>query len=255
MKILLIEDETAAAKNLIWMLNSLESSAEILGVVESVAEGLQWFAENPPPHLIISDIQLADGNSFELFQLIKPTCPVIFTTAFDEFALRSFEVFSIEYLLKPIQQEALERAIRKYKTLTTSQFDATSKQLVGFLQQINQQKRHFRKSFLVRWRDKFIPIKTEEFALFHIKEGLVFGKTYDDKNYALEATLEEIEAELDPTEFFRANRQFVVARQSILEIELYFNGRLLLKTKPPAPDNILISKERVSTFRKWMEAV
>jgi two-component system, LytTR family, response regulator LytT len=252
MKILIIEDETEAAKNLVWLLKNIEPQAEIVGILETVSEGITWLETQPHPDLIISDIQLADGNSFEIYKHIKPKCAVIFATAFDEYAIQAFEVNSIDYLLKPINQNALSKAIEKYKSL---KINAVPILFSDLMQQFAQQSKTYRKSFLVRYRDKMLPLKTEDFAFFYTKDSLVYGVTKDDKTYNIENTLEELEEKLDPSVFFRANRQFIVSRDVLKEIEFYFNGRLSLKTQPVAFDKILVSKERVPVFKKWFEII
>jgi two-component system, LytTR family, response regulator LytT len=253
MKILIFEDETEAAKNLSRMIEEIEPNAIILDKIETVSEGIEWFKNNPQPDLIISDIQLADGNSFEIFEEIKITCPVIFTTAFDEFAIKSFTVHSIDYILKPIDKNALQKAFEKYKALNNKALPDYQLKLEEFFRDKNLMPKPYRGSFLIRYRDKILPIKTEDFAYFFTKEGMVYGKTKDDKSHIIENTLEELENQLNPSQFFRANRQFIISKSFVNEIEFYFNGRLLVKTIPVAYENILISKERVPVFKKWFE--
>jgi two-component system LytT family response regulator len=252
MKILLIEDETESAKNLVWLTRKIEPQAQIAGILESVEAGIDWLTAQPQPDLIISDIQLADGNTFDIFKNIKPQCPVIFTTAYDAYAIKSFEVNSIDYLLKPISEAALQKAFDKYKSLKKNDL---SDKFTNFIQQFSQTPKTYRQSFLVRFREKLLPVKTESFSFFYIKDGLVYGKTLDNNTYLIEEKLEDLDTQLSPTQFFRANRQYIVSRDAITEIDFYFNGRLSLKTKPSSSENILISKERVPVFRKWFEAV
>jgi two-component system, LytTR family, response regulator LytT len=250
MKILIIEDETEAAKNIVWLLKNLDPKVDIIGIIDTVTKGIAYLKTETHPDLIISDIQLADGNSFEIFDQVKPQCAVIFTTAFDSYAIKAFEVNSIDYLLKPINQNAMAKAIEKYKSLNKS----TSIDLSDLLKSM-QEPRTYRKSFLVRFRDKMLPIHTEAFSYFYIKDGSVYGKTMDDKAYVIDEKLEDLESQLPPTDFFRANRQYIVSRAAIKEIDFYFNGRLSLVTNPIAIGQILISKEKVSIFKKWFEAV
>jgi two-component system, LytTR family, response regulator LytT len=255
MKILIIEDEIEAVKNIVWLLEKIEPQAEILATIDSVVTGIAWLKNNAPPDLIISDIQLADGNSFEIYRQVSVKCPVIFTTAFDEYVLQSFKVHSIDYLLKPIREDGFKAAIEKYKSLNIHILHQFSDKLSDFINTQKQATPTYRKSFLVRYRDKMLPVKTEDFAFFYTKENLVYGVTKVDKTYTIENTLEELEDKLDPVQFFRANRQFIVSRDVLSEIEFYFTGRLSLKTQPLAFDKILVSKERVPVFRKWFEVV
>jgi two-component system, LytTR family, response regulator LytT len=250
MKILIIEDETEAAKNIVWLLKNIDPKIEIIGIIDTVTKGIAWLEKEAHPDLIISDIQLADGNSFEIYDQIKPQCAVIFTTAFDSYAIKAFEVNSIDYLLKPINQNALGKAIEKYKSLNKSMTIE-----IAELLKTMQEPRTYRKSFLVRFRDKMLPIHTEEFVYFYIKEGSVYGRALDDKAYVIDENLEDLETQLPPSQFFRANRQYIVSRTAIKEIDFYFNGRLSLITNPIAIGQILISKEKVSAFKKWFEAV
>lgn len=252
MKILIIEDEIEAAKNIIWLLKNIEPQAEILATIDTVAEGIIWLTNNPQPDLIIADIQLADGNSFEIFEQSKPTCPVIFTTAHNEYAIQSFEVHSIDYLSKPISLGHLDKAMQKYKSLT---INALPNNIVEILQQFSHQPKTYRQSFLVRYREKILPIKTESFSYFYIKDSIVYGKTLDDNQYVIESKMEDLELQLNPSQFFRANRQYIVSRDAIREIDFYFNGRLSLKIKPALTEHILISKERIPVFKKWFEAI
>jgi two-component system, LytTR family, response regulator LytT len=254
MKILIIEDEIEAAKKLHRLIEQLDANALVLDTLETVTEALEWFKINKMPDLILSDIQLADGNSFEIFEQIKITCPVIFTTAFDEYAIKSFMVHSIDYLLKPIDKDALQKAFDKFKSLNINNLSNYASRFEELLQERNNAPKTYRGSFLIRYRDKILPIKTEDFAYFFTKEGMVYGKTKDDKSHIIENTLEELENQLNPSQFFRANRQFIIAKNFVSEIEFYFNGRLLIKTLPVAYENILISKERVPVFKKWFES-
>jgi two-component system, LytTR family, response regulator LytT len=254
MKILIIEDETEAAKHLTWLLQKIEPTAAIVGTIESVSDGIAWLNTEPMPDLIVSDIQLADGISFGIFEQVRVTCPVIFTTAYDAYALRAFEVHSIDYLLKPISETALRGAVEKYKSLTNNVLHQFSERLGNLIQQNKQNTPpQYRRSFLVRFREKMLPVKTESFAYFFTKNELVYGCVTDGTLYNIENTLEELENSLDPTLFFRANRQFIVNREAINEVEFYFNGRLSIKTQPLAAEKILVSKERVPVFRRWFE--
>jgi two-component system, LytTR family, response regulator LytT len=255
MTVLIIEDEVEAAKSITWLLTKIEPTAQIVGTIESVEEGIAWFKTEPMPDLVLSDIQLADGLSFRIFEQVRVTCPVIFTTAFDAYALQAFQVHSIDYLLKPITETALRAAVDKYKSLNNSLLQQFSQRFSDLIQQTQKPTPTYRRSFLVRYRDKMLPIKTESFAYFFTKDGLVYGSVKEGNVYNIENTLEELEEKLDPILFFRANRQFIVAREAIYEIEFYFNGRLSIKTQPLAAEKVLVSKERVPVFRKWFEVV
>lgn len=249
MKIVIIEDELAASSQLKFLLNQLNIKYEILTVIETVKEGITWFTTNESPDLIFSDIQLADGIFFEIFEHIKINAPIIFITAFDEYAIRAFKLNSIDYILKPIDADSLSFAIEKYK----NQSLVNQETLNELIKQHVFSQKNYRKSFLVRYRDKLLPIKSSEFAYFFIENGLVFGQLFDSRKFILDFKLEDLENQLDPHDFLRANRQFILSRESIFEIEPYINSRVLVKTSPKSPYEAIISKEKVTLFKKWFE--
>ncbi len=248
-KIVIIEDEPAAASQLKFLLQELGIKHQISVVIETVGEGIKWFTSNESPDLIFSDIQLADGISFEIYEQIQLQTPIIFTTAFDEYAIRAFKLNSIDYLLKPIDEDSLRFAVEKYQ----------NRQLVKqeILNELLKEQafvpKNYRKSFLIKYRDKLLPIKTNEFAFFVIDNGLVFGQLHDGKKYIMDFKLEELENQLDPVDFIRANRQYILSRKSIVEIESYFNSRVNVKVHPAAAFPVIISKEKVTLFKKWFE--
>nr|WP_293841297.1 LytTR family DNA-binding domain-containing protein [uncultured Arsenicibacter sp.] len=251
MNVLILEDEPTAANHLTALLHDLDPAIRIMQVIDSVADGRQIWATLPPPDLIFSDIQLADGLSFSLLEQVEVPCPIVFTTAYDEYAIRAFRLNSIDYLLKPIDTEALERSLRKYRSL--AQPDAVARQLQQLLSGGHFRPPAYRQSFLVAFRDKLIPVKTTDIAWFQIEGGVVSATLSDKTSYPLDTTLDELDTRLDPALFFRANRQLIIARTSVVEAEYYFNGRLLLKLRPAPTHQVLVSKERVPLFRKWME--
>lgn len=249
MKIVVIEDEFAAANQLKYVFNQINADYEILAIIETVKEAIQWFTANESPDLIFSDIQLADGISFEIYEQVKINAPIIFITAFDEFAIRAFKLNSVDYILKPLDTDSLRFAVEKFNNQSLIKQE-TLRELIK--QQAFSQK-NYRKSFLVRYRDKLLPIKSSEFAYFFIENGLVFGQLFDGRKYILDFKLEDLENQLDPQEFVRANRQFILSRESILAIEPYINSRVLVKTSPKSPYEAIISKEKVTSFKKWFE--
>lgn len=249
MKIVIMEDELAASSQLKFLLNQLNIKYEVLAVIETVKEGITWFMTNESPELIFSDIQLADGISFEIYEQVSINVPIIFTTAFDEYAIRAFKLNSVDYILKPLDADSLRFAVEKFNNQTLVKHE-TLNELIK--QQAFSQK-NYRKSFLVRYRDKLLPIKSSEFAYFFIENGLVFGQLFDGRKYILDFKLEDLENQLDPQNFVRANRQFILSRESILEIEPYINSRILVKTNPASPYEAIISKEKVTLFKKWFE--
>ena len=211
MKALIIEDEMIAAKALKKLLGEVSPGIEIVGVLESIEDSVEWIEENPMPDVIFMDIHLADGSSFAIFDKVSITCPVIFTTAYDEYALKAFEVNSIDYLLKPVSKEALERAM--HKLLTLSETRVNSDQVEKLLAQLGEKKK-FRNYFLLPERDKLVPLSVSNVAYAYIEAKTVKMVTYDNKSYYLTQTLDDLIAQLDPHEFFRANRQFAYYRSA-----------------------------------------
>jgi two-component system response regulator LytT len=252
-RILIIEDELAAGQYLTQLIQKIDSKNEILEILESVESAIYWLMNNPVPDLIFLDVQLGDGTCFQIFEQISIACPVIFTTAHDEYALRAFKLNSIDYLLKPIRQESLKFALDKYYQLNEENAISKVKYLEELMHSEILNRRNPRRSFLVPYRDKLIPLKGVDFAWLTIRNGVVVSTLHDDRSFVLDKSLEELENQLDPTNFFRANRQFIISRECIREIELYFNGRLLVRTAPVSSNQILISKERVPVFKKWFE--
>ena len=248
MKAIIVEDEMLAARNLQSILSKL-GTVQVVAVLDSITETVEWFSYNPQPDLMFLDIHLADGSAFEIFDRTEIRCPVIFTTAYDEYALRAFKVNSIDYLLKPIDSLAVERALKKLQglTVTDNMQDAVNKLMASF-----RATSTFKTHFLVPAKgDKLIPVQAVDIAFFYIDNGLVKAVTFDEKSFRFEHTLDELAEMLDPNAFFRANRQFIISRKAIKDIDLWFNNRLSVNLKIPAPEKILISKARISEFKNW----
>jgi two-component system, LytTR family, response regulator LytT len=256
MKILIVEDEVLAAKKLTKTVASIDESAEVIGVADSIQGTVEWLNNNPAPDLILMDIELADGQSFEIFSLTEVKSPVIFTTSYDEFALQAFKVNSIDYLLKPVQKEDLEAALNKFKQLKSmykedKKEDVSIEQIVKELQQKLQPK-EYRKRFLVKHGQKLISIEIDEIAYFFSDGRLNFFKTIDNRKFVVDYTMDEMEEMLDPDKYFRISRSFYVSINSIDQIHDYFGNRLLLHLNPPVDKEAIVSREKVSDFKKWM---
>ncbi len=249
MNILIIEDEAAAANHLKFLIAQLGIPHHVLTIIETVSEAIHWLTTHPNPDLIFSDVQLADGLSFEIYEQIQTTAPIIFTTAFDEYAIRAFKLNSVDYLLKPIDLESLRFAIQKFNNHQMLRREILNELII---QQVFTPK-SYRKSFLVRLRDKLIPIKAAEFAYFYIDNGLVYGQVQDGRKYIIDFKLEDLEQQLNPSEFVRANRQYILSRESVTEITPFINSRVIVRVFPVAPFEIIISKEKVTAFKKWYE--
>lgn len=248
MKALIIEDEVLAAKHLQHVLDGV-GNIIIIAVLESISESIEWFKVNPQPELVFMDIHLADGSAFEIFRHTDITCPIIFTTAYDEYALKAFKVNSIDYLLKPIDADSVQQALKKLKNLTASSNNQSDIQnFIDSFRKTSMYKTHF----LVPLKgDKLFPVQTNEIACFFIDTSLVKAKTFDDKSITFEYTLDELTNMLNPAQFFRANRQYIIARSAIKDIDIWFNSRLSVNLKVSVPEKILISKARVPDFKNW----
>ncbi len=246
MKTLIIEDEVLAAQALQKLLGEVSPEAEVLGILETVEESIEWFENNEMPDLLFMDIHLADGSSFSIFEKVDITCPVIFTTAYDEYALKAFEVNSIDYLLKPINKKDLRRAMEKYKTLVIGR-----NQMQKFMMQMEPTRKRYRSCFLMPERDKLVPLPVTNIAYVYIDSKTVKIVTFEHKNYYMNVTLDDLMDMLDPELFFRANRQFIVSRTSIKDISIWFGNKLAVNLNVEVPEKIIISKAKVSEFKTW----
>lgn len=247
MKVLIIEDEAPAYRRLSKLIQECDSSAEVVGIIQSVKNGIEWFQNNPLPDLIFSDIQLADDLSFTIFKELNITAPIIFITAFDEYAIRAFKFYSIDYLLKPINAEDLKKSIEKYKTIQqknqVNNFDELLNRLV--------QKKH-RERFLVYSGDSLIPISWQDVAYFLSEDGVTALVTNEGKRYFIAESLDTLEDELNPSDFFRANRQYIISSKSILKIHNFGNQKLKITIKPATEEGVIISKLKATAFKNWL---
>lgn len=256
MKILIVEDEELAVKKLQKALTGLDVASEITGITDSIKTTVEWLQENPAPDLILMDIELADGQSFEIFNLVEVKSPVIFTTSYDEYALKAFKVNSVDYLLKPVQKEELKAAIDKFTTIkasygTKSNGADSIDSLVRELQQKLQPK-EYRRRFLVKQGQKLVSIDVNDIAYFYSDERLNFFKTKDNKKFIVDYTMDDLEDMLDPEKYFRISRSFYVSISSIDQIHDYFGNRLSLHLKPEVDKEAIVSREKVTEFKKWM---
>ena len=249
MKALIIEDEVLAAQSLQKLITEVAPDTEIIGVLQSIEESVTWFDENPMPDLVFMDIHLADGSSFAIFERTQITCPIIFTTAYDEYALKAFEVSSIDYLLKPINRNDLTRAMNKFNTLVGEKAN-NNNAIETLLQQIGM-KKSYKSCFLVPQRDKLIPLATSNIAYIYIEDKSVKTIALDEHVYYMSQTLDEIMNQLNPDDFFRANRQFIVSRKAIKDITVWFGNKLSLNLSVKVPEKIIISKAKVAEFKNW----
>lgn len=252
MNILIVEDEELAQKKLQKTLAAVDASARVVGITDSIQSTVEWLQTNNNADLILMDIELADGQSFEIFNQIDVKAPVIFTTSYDEYALKAFKVNSVDYLLKPVQTEDLQAALTKYKKLAAAK--AGDVNIEAIVKQIQQQlqPKEYRKRFLVKHAQKLVSVDVEEVAYFYSDGRLNFFKTADGKKYVVDYTMDELEEMLDPATFFRISRSFYVSVNAVEKIEDYFGNRLMLQLTPVVDKEALVSREKVTDFKKWM---
>ena len=251
MKVVIVEDEIAAAENLSYLINSIDPSIEIVTVLDSVKASVEYFSKTNDTALVFMDIHLADGISFEIFDQVSLNVPIIFTTAYDEYAIKAFKVNSVDYLLKPINEEELAEAINKVKDKSLENTPKAN-HLEGLMQLLETKNKSYKSTYLVHHRDELLPIKTEDIAYFYIETGIVKAVTNSNKPYIIDKKLEDIESELNPALFHRINRQFVVNRNAVANIKFYFNGKLILNVNPSSSERIVISEAKASEDKSWM---
>ncbi|WNM20334.1 LytR/AlgR family response regulator transcription factor [Flavobacterium capsici] len=251
MNIIIIEDEKPAARLLQRKVEKL--GLQVNHLLHSVEEAINWFNNNPHPDLIFLDIQLSDGLSFEIFEAIDIKSAVIFTTAYDEYALRAFKLNSIDYLLKPIDEEDLETAISKFKARNNSasnlslDFEMIKKMLV------NPAEREYKKRFTIKVGQQLKMIPVEEIECFYSENKGTYIHTLDNRDYLLDGTLEQLESELNPDDFYRVSRKFIIPLKAIKEIQLHSNSRLKVILPTYKDDEVIVARERVNEFKEWLE--
>jgi DNA-binding LytR/AlgR family response regulator len=252
LRTLIVEDEPVTARNLSHLLQSINNGIEISAMLTGVQEAVEWFKENDNYDLIFMDIRLADGLSFDIFKQATITKPVIFVTAYNDYAIEAFKNNGIDYILKPFDEREVERALVKFESLVgINKKESSELPVLQLIEQISNAK-NYKKSFLVHYRDRLIPIETAKISWFYTANEIVYAHTIDARQFVIDFTMEQLEQQLDKSTFFRANRQFIVNRKEITEVEFYFNGRLSVKVKPAPPESIIISKARVPEFKSWM---
>jgi DNA-binding LytR/AlgR family response regulator len=247
MKVLIVEDETVAYENLIEIIATFDPSIEILGNTESVGQTIEWLQTNPVPDLILMDIHLSDGSAFAIFQHITVETPIIFTTAYDEYAIDAFKVNSVDDLLKPIKADELERAFIKFGKRTRLE-------VVQYLAQMRQLKQlsRYNDRLLVPYKDHLLPINLNEVACFYTTDKNTHIYLKNGHSYPYSKTLDQIYATLDPSEFIRANKQFIIARNCVKNITIWFDSRLFITLHIETPERIYISKNKAARFKNWM---
>ena len=251
MRVLIVEDEKPAARRLAQLVRQIRPDAELLDPLDSVETTVAWWRQNPAPDLLFLDIQLADGLSFEIFESVEINAPVIFTTAFDEYALRAFKVNSVDYLLKPIDPEALERALGKFDKTQLKTSGSSQELIQNLLEQLRE--KNYKKRFLVKNGQQLNYLNVPDIAYFYSDDGLIFAHLRDGKRHHLDYTLDQLVDVLNPQDFFRINRKIITSLDAIRKIHTYFNSRLKLELTPVTELESIVSRDRVNDFKRWLD--
>ncbi|SDC17341.1 LytR/AlgR family response regulator transcription factor [Pedobacter soli] len=251
MKIIIIEDELKAAKSLASLINKIRPKAQVVANLQSIDDAIHYFTENEHPDLIFMDIQLSDGLSFEIFQSVKISCPVIFCTAYGEYAMDAIKANGIDYLLKPFSQEDLEKAFEKVDQFQNFFQQNQLPDMDELLKRIGPNES--KKSFLVFKHNKYTTVPTEQIAFFYIRNESPTIMTLKEEEYTLNQSMDTIQGQLSALQFFRLNRQYIVNFSAIKEVEHYFDRKLFVKLVIPSPEKLLIGKEKTTAFLNWLE--
>ncbi|NOU62119.1 LytR/AlgR family response regulator transcription factor [Marinifilum caeruleilacunae] len=255
MKVLIIEDEIPAQRLLKEIINQIEPPVELVGCLNSVESAVKWFQTNIHPEIVLLDIQLSDGLSFEIFQQINITSMVIFITAYDEYAIQAFKVNSLDYLLKPIDKEELQIAFDKYekydrKFLQEKNNDLDYKKLMNLIQ---EEKKEFRKRFLIQANESFFHLSVHKIALFYSLQGITFALTFEKREYPINLSLENLMAQLDHNQFFKINRGLIINIEAIIKVHSYFQGKLKIESNPKHFEDIIMGKDKAASFKRWLD--
>ena len=251
MKVLIIEDEKLAAQRLAKMLEESTEKVDIQGILHTVEASVEYLKNSPEPDLIFLDIQLGDGKSFDIFKKVQVNSRIIFTTAFDEYALKAFRYNSVDYLLKPLKKKDLEAALAKYFAQMPPKSDTTS-EVFRMLQSIRREGRPYKNRFLVKKGSRLLSIGAEEVSFIYTKDRINHIKTQSGDDYMIDENLEELEAGLDPEKFYRANRQFIVNYAAVKQAVVWFDGKLKLVVNPAPHEEVIVSRLKASEFKRWM---
>lgn len=252
MKAIIIEDEKKIATDLKRMLKKVSPEIEIQATLESIEASVNWLQHNPMPELIFMDIQLGDGLSFQIFSKVKIECPVIFCTAYDKYALDAFKANGIDYLLKPLNEEILAESLQKLNALK-SHFIQNPQSINELISSISKTNVNYKTSYLISYKAKMLPVPVTNIVYFTITDGQTTLLTNTEETYTIAKNLEDLENELDPRLFIRANRQFLISFSFIKEVEHYLNRKLEVLLTVKTEESIIISKEKSSEFLSWME--
>jgi len=251
LKVLIIEDEIIAANRIKDMLAAYDTNIDVINIIDNIVTAVNFISEDKERiDLILMDIQLADGLCFEIFEQIEVLIPVIFVTAYDDFTLKAFKVNSIDYLLKPIEQSELFQALNKFNSIR--QKPSQLMNMDSLIRTISNANSAYKYRFLVKKPNGFIPISTSQIAYFYSEDKLTFIKTWDNCKHVIDMTLEELISKLNPKEYFKISRSFIVQHKSVQEIKFHFNNRMLLKLKPLIDKDVFVSRNNSKPFKVWM---
>lgn len=251
MKVLIIEDEPQAAQRIEKLIQNILPNAKIFSSVDSVKRAINWLKENPAPDLILMDIQLADGISFEIFEQVEVRSPVIFTTAYDEYALKAFKVNSIDYILKPVDETELRQAIEKFKRLTSAPSNPKLMESIEMAMQMLTKR--YKERFVIKVGEHLKTFSTDEILFFFSQDKATFAQTSDGRKYVLDFSMDHLESILSPEKFFRINRKYIISISSIQDMISHVNSRLKLKLKTSDDDDVIVARERVDLFKNWLD--
>ncbi|MEM8506987.1 MAG: LytTR family DNA-binding domain-containing protein [Bacteroidota bacterium] len=250
MKAVIVEDEEFAAKRLGQMVSELAPEITVEATINSVESGTEWFSKHDSPDLIFLDIQLNDGYGFDILDRLEEHPPVIFTTAYNEFAIRGFKYNGLDYLLKPIVKDDLKKALEKFKKNITRNGTSANENLEHLKQLFQKEYKH---RFMVKVGNMFKSFNVEDIAYFKSNDGMICLYTHSGQTYPIEYTIDQLEDILNPIHFFRINRKFMVSVKAVVEIHSYFNSRLLLKILPKEEEQVIVSRERTTNFKRWLD--
>lgn len=249
MRSVIVEDEKPAAKRLIRLLEEHKENFEILAVLDSIESAVAYFHKNPGADVVFLDIHLADGHSFEIFNHVQINAPIIFTTAYDEYALQAFGVNSIDYLLKPIDEDKLNRSLAKLKNLQGNSNLVKLDQLIDAF----RTDKKYKSRFLIRQPENLLTVETYQVAYFMAIQKMVLLVTHENRTFPVDQTLEELDGLLDPGLFFRLNRQFIASLKAIDHISTIYSGKLKIRLKPPVKEDVFVSREKATEFKNWLD--
>lgn len=252
MKAVIVEDEIIAAKHIENLIKEVYSEIEVIAVLRSIESSVEWFSANPHPDIVFMDIHLADGLSFSIFEKVRLNSSIIFITAYDEYALEAFEVNSVDYLLKPINKKELYRAIKKHLDLVSKRI--TDNNLISnVLKYIEKTHKIYKSYFLIPNKDKLIPLAVSDIAYFHSENKMIKAVSFSKQEFFIDGSLEDIFSQLDPTVFFRVNRQYIISHKCIHNISIWFGSKISINLHLPISEKIVVSKARVSEFKSWIQ--